>query len=30
MSSIVASIGYFFTSACTLITMKRNKDGNLF
>lgn len=30
MSSIGASIGYFFTSACTLITMKRNKDGNLF
>lgn len=27
MSAIGASIGYFFTSASTLVTMKRDKDG---
>lgn len=30
MSAIGASIGYFFTSAATLITTKRDKDGTLF
>ncbi len=29
MSAIGASIGYFFTCASTLVTMRRNKDGNL-
>ena len=28
MSAIGASIGYFFTSASTLVTIKRDKDGN--
>ena len=28
MSAIGASIGYFFTSASTLVTMKREKDGS--
>lgn len=28
MSAIGASIGYFFTSAATLVTMKRDGDGN--
>ena len=27
MSAIGASIGYFFTSASTLVTLKRDKDG---
>ena len=27
MSAIGASIGYFFTSASTLVTMKKEKDG---
>lgn len=27
MSAIGASIGYFFTSAATLVTLKRDKDG---
>lgn len=30
MSAIGASIGYFFTSAATLITIKRDKDGRVF
>ncbi len=30
MSAIGASIGYFFTSASTLVTVKRDKDGSLF
>lgn len=30
MSAIGASIGYFFTSAATLITIKRDKDGTGF
>lgn len=30
MSAIGASIGYFFTCASTLVTMKRDKDGNAF
>lgn len=30
MSAIGASIGYFFTSAATLITTKRDKDGTPF
>lgn len=30
MSAIGASIGYFFTCACTLVTMKRDKDGTAF
>lgn len=30
MSAIGASIGYFFTSASTLVTLKRNKDGTPF
>lgn len=29
MSAIGASIGYFFTSASTLVTMKKDKDGSL-
>lgn len=28
MSAIGASIGYFFTSAATLVTLKRDKDGS--
>ncbi len=28
MSAIGASIGYFFTSSATIVTMKRNGDGN--
>ena len=27
MSAIGASIGYFFTSASTLVTLKKDKDG---
>lgn len=30
MSAIGASIGYFFTSASTLVTIKRDKDGTAF
>jgi len=30
MCAIGASIGYFFTSASTLVSMKRDKDGTLF
>lgn len=30
MSAIGASIGYFFTCAATLVTIKRFKDGSLF
>lgn len=30
MSAIGASIGYFFTCACALITMRRDKDGTAF
>lgn len=30
MSAIGASIGYFFTSAATLVTLKRDKDGSPF
>lgn len=30
MSAIGASIGYFFTCASTLVTMKRFKDGSVF
>lgn len=30
MSAIGASIGYFFTCACALVTMKRNNDGTVF
>lgn len=30
MSAIGASIGYFFTCACALVTMKRDKDGTVF
>ena len=30
MSAIGASIGYFFTSAATLVTHKRDQDGNAF
>lgn len=30
MSAIGASIGYFFTCACTLVTMKRDGDGTIF
>ncbi|MCQ2385949.1 MAG: APC family permease, partial [Clostridia bacterium] len=30
MSAIGASIGYFFTSASTLATMKKDKDGSAF
>ena len=30
MSAIGASIGYFFTCASTLVTMKKYKDGTLF
>ena len=30
MSAIGASIGYFFTSAATLVTLKRDKDGTAF
>lgn len=30
MSAIGASIGYFFTCACSLVTMKRNGDGTIF
>ena len=30
MSAIGASIGYFFTSASTLVTLKRDGDGNPF
>lgn len=30
MSAIGASIGYFFTSAATLVTLKRDKDGTTF
>ena len=30
MSAIGASIGYFFTCACTLVTMKRDGDGTPF
>ncbi|MBP5617968.1 MAG: APC family permease [Clostridia bacterium] len=30
MSAIGASIGYFFTSAATLRTLRRDKDGTLF
>ena len=30
MSAIGASIGYFFTSASTLVTVKRDKDGAVF
>ena len=30
MSAIGASIGYFFTSASTLVTLKRDGDGNRF
>ena len=30
MSAIGASIGYFFTSAATLVTTRRDKDGSLF
>lgn len=29
MSAIGASIGYFFTCACTLVTMKKDGDGSL-
>ncbi len=30
MSAIGASIGYFFTSASTLVTIRRDKDGTPF
>ena len=30
MSAIGASIGYFFTCASTLVTMKKDRDGTLF
>ncbi len=30
MSAIGASIGYFFTSAATLVTLRRDKDGTKF
>ena len=30
MSAIGASIGYFFTCAATLVTMKRDHDGTHF
>lgn len=30
MSAIGASIGYFFTSAATLVTLKRDRDGSAF
>ena len=30
MSAIGASIGYFFTSAATLVTLKRDNDGSTF
>lgn len=30
MSAIGASIGYFFTCACTLVTIKKDKDGTPF
>ena len=30
MSAIGASIGFFFTSASTLVTIKRDKDGSAF
>lgn len=30
MSAIGASIGYFFTSAATLVTLRRDKDGTRF
>lgn len=30
MSSIGASIGFFFTCACSIVTMKRDDDGTLF
>ena len=30
MSAIGASIGYFFTSAATLVTLRRDKDGTGF
>lgn len=30
MSAIGASIGYFFTSACSIVTMKRDGDGTSF
>lgn len=30
MSAIGASIGYFFTSVATLVTLKRDKDGTTF
>jgi hypothetical protein len=30
MSAIGASIGYFFTCASTMVTMKRNGDGTQF
>ena len=30
MSAIGASIGYFFTCACSLVTMKRDGDGTIF
>ena len=30
MSAIGASIGYFFTSAATLVTLRREKDGTTF
>lgn len=30
MCAIGASIGYFFTCACTLVTAKRDRDGSIF
>ena len=30
MSAIGASIGYFCTCACTLVTIKKDKDGTPF
>lgn len=30
MSAIGASIGYFYTCICSLVTMKRDKDGTIF
>ena len=30
MSAIGASIGYFFTCASTLVTIRRDKDGTVF
>lgn len=30
MSAIGASIGYFFTCSCSLVTMKRDREGSLF